>query len=342
MARFKKTAPGLTAPEGVFGPRSPGRFITYWSREQLVGAAWPKTRPHVSEVTKEQNEEFKRLVFALKQIPPDMRVACEQIAQGSKYTWRDVASLAMTARLCYYPNYGEKVAQYNLDILGTEAGMIVMRTLEEWIALSVGEEGQVLTVFNGLPAWQDPATPSGGGIPYHPGLVPGVKYVPPTPSALTNATALANVLKATPFYVPQATTLDQLTVRVNTLTVGASISLGIYGTTDGLPDALLLDAGAVSAATTGDKTITGVGLALSQQWIWIATLLSASVTMTHLQNTSIGSGVPIGMATLSNAQGANTHISRAQTYGTGALPSPFSPGNNWATGVVPAVGLTFV
>jgi hypothetical protein len=60
----------------------------------------------------------------------------------------------MTGQIGDFPNYGEIVSQYTLDVLGKEPGMIIIRA-DEWIALVGGLNAQVLTMVGGLPAWED-------------------------------------------------------------------------------------------------------------------------------------------------------------------------------------------
>lgn len=59
------------------------------------------------------------------------------------------------------------------------------------------------------------------------------------------------------FVVPRALTVDRIAIGVETLAAGKSVRLGIYNVGTNLyPGTLLLDAGVVSVATTGIKTIT--------------------------------------------------------------------------------------
>jgi hypothetical protein len=149
-----KTAPGSELPLSQQTQRHKGRYITYISRGQLVTQAW--TRGHQRPPTPaelEQQAEFKALVKATKEVMASDQVAAREIADGSKQTWRDILSRMMIARLVDYPNYGEIVSQYNLDILGRDPGMIVIRTPEQWIALPPGPASTVLTIVAGLPAW---------------------------------------------------------------------------------------------------------------------------------------------------------------------------------------------
>src|SRR3954452_25156069 len=150
----KKTAAGKNLPLSQATTRIAKRAILYISRGQLVAQSWNtghKRPPTAAEL--QQRAEFKQLVQATKNVMPDEAVAAREIATNSKYTWRDVLSRMMVGRLTELGNYGELVSQYNLDILGDQAGMIVIRNALEWIALPIGAEDEVLIVTDGLPAW---------------------------------------------------------------------------------------------------------------------------------------------------------------------------------------------
>ena len=131
----------------------------------------------------------------MKQLPPDQISAAKDIAEGSKYIWRDVLSLIGMGKLIELHNYGAIVSQYNLDILGDQPGMIVIRTLLEWIALAIGEENEVLTVVDGLPAWRAVATDIEltGDVVAGPGPSPLTTALSET-GVVAGAYTLANVL----------------------------------------------------------------------------------------------------------------------------------------------------
>lgn len=81
-----------------------------------------------------------------------------------------------------------------------------------------------------------------------------------------NITPVLNTHYATPFYVPNAMTIDRIGVNVATAVAATLARLGIYTMgADGLPGTLLLDAGTVDTATTGFKELT-VSQALSKAW----------------------------------------------------------------------------
>jgi hypothetical protein len=99
------------------------------------------------------------MVEATKLVRAEDQVAARDMAENSKHTWRDIIQRAMVGRLVELENYGEVVSQYNLDILGDQPGMIVMRTETGWVALAIGANGQILNVTDGLPAWVDQYPP---------------------------------------------------------------------------------------------------------------------------------------------------------------------------------------
>lgn len=158
--KFKKEAPGTTLPPWTRQPRSKGLYFGRWLNGQLIVQSWPKKSNREPTPAEAENQTlFKRLVTALKDVMPIEQLGAREVAYGSKYIWRDVLARAMCGELIELGNYAEMVSQYNLDILGTEPGMIVIRA-ETWIALRKGEDGQVLLMVDGLPSWQD----AGSGI----------------------------------------------------------------------------------------------------------------------------------------------------------------------------------
>lgn len=135
--------------------RIKGSLVTYYKNGKFYVQSWPrKTTNPPSEAVLEHRRLFKRMVDAIKDMSPLDYEAAREIAVGSKYIWRDILALQLTGQLIELENYAEMISQYNLDILGTEPGMIVIRS-ETWIALPKGEDGQALTMVDGLPGWAD-------------------------------------------------------------------------------------------------------------------------------------------------------------------------------------------
>jgi hypothetical protein len=156
----EKHSPGKELPLDQVVHRQRGSYIMYIQRGVRVAAKWPRKRPEKpTPAQKEQRDEFKRMVAAVKeQEAPEIDNA-RDIARNSKYTWRDVSVLFMVGRMVQLPNYEDFVPQYSLDALGNLPGMIVIRTEEQWIALARGDIDKVLTIdpVTLLPAWLTPA-----------------------------------------------------------------------------------------------------------------------------------------------------------------------------------------
>lgn len=87
-------------PTAATQRRMRGRFYVRSTQWGDVAQAWPRKRPE--EPNPEQRQQrlaFGRLVRALKEVEIGEAVAAREIARGTKYTWRDVMSLAMVGRL---------------------------------------------------------------------------------------------------------------------------------------------------------------------------------------------------------------------------------------------------
>jgi len=474
---------------------------------------------------------------ALKDVLPIEQLSAREVAYGSKYIWRDVLTKAMCGNLAEWDNYAEMVSQYNLDILGTEPGMIVIRA-ETWIALRKGENGQVLVMVDGLPAWDDAgsgitellgdvlagpglgaqfatlsttgvaagsytnvnltvdskgrltaassgtdntginqltgdvtagpgtgtqlatlsntgvvpgpytlasftvdakgrisAAASGSVSPglnqltgdvlagpgtgaqsatlattgvtpgsysplaatvdakgrltaastasltayinqltgdvlagpgsgsqaaalnttgvaagtytnatvtfdakgratsaasgtsgfatdrYHPGFQSSRLYLPPMAAAIGNGTILANTIYLCPFFIPQTCTLAQMSIFVNGAVALSSVELGLYTNSNGMPDALIRDAGNVTTTATGQRNVTSISQVLSPGWVWVAFWASHGITVSLLGGGGGSSAYGMGIASLGSGNVAYTHVQKALTFSAGNLPA---------------------
>lgn len=103
----------------------------------------------------------------------------------------------------------------------------------------------------------------------------------------------------TPVYIPNALTVDRLVVRTGSGFVGtATVRLGIYNNTNGLPSTVLLDAGTVSAtAASTDYSIT-ISQALGIGWYWLAMNVQTAATTNNffalISSTATGTLADIG------------------------------------------------
>jgi hypothetical protein len=147
----------------------------------------------------------------------------------------------------------------------------------------------------------------------------GRYHFAPLPFSGTNNTATGNgtgEMRTTPLYVPRRMTITSLTVEVTTLGgAGAVYRLGIYGTTAGMPDALILDAGTVVATSTGFKTLT-ISQALDPGLYWLACACQVAGSSNR---TSSGIGFYVAPTTVGGTAG-----SYYKSGVTGALPSNFT------------------
>lgn len=150
----------------------------------------------------------------------------------------------------------------------------------------------------------------------------------------TDTQALSiNTLYAIPFFVPETKTYTSINIEVTTLGVLANGRLGIYRDSDGAPGALVLDAGTISATTTGAKTIA-ISQSLTAGWYWLAYVIDVAHTVRSLPAASV-------LAWLGFTSGTDTvfHPGWSVAFTYAALPDPFTGGGALMTGEAPRVML---
>ena len=140
----------------------------------------------------------------------------------------------------------------------------------------------------------------------------------------TAQTIGANTLWAIPFIVARDMTVDRIAIEVSALAEGASARLGIYNNGTNLyPGSLLLDAGTVSVATTGIKTIT-INQALPKGIYWMVVVSDGNPSLSSLY-IYYGSTFILGLRE-DNFSYSYLGWSVAFTYA--ALPDPFTAGGS--------------
>jgi len=103
-----------------------------------------------------------------------------------------------------------------------------------------------------------------------------------TPAAVSST---EDVTHYTPIYFPNSCTLDRIVCRTGSTFSGtATVRLGIYNNTNGLPSTVLLDAGTVSAtAASTDYSIT-ISQAITGGWYWLAFNSQTNATTNTFQS----------------------------------------------------------
>ena len=129
--------------------------------------------------------------------------------------------------------------------------------------------------------------------------------------------------------LPNGATVDQMAIQATVTSATTNVRLGLYSDLDGVPDALLVDAGTVAIATLGTKTANIGPLALSKGRYWLAVCFqSAATTAGAIQGFTGTSGHPIykysdsALAALSFAAATHpAHFTISGAYTSGALPA---------------------
>jgi hypothetical protein len=172
--------------------------------------------------------------------------------------------------------------------------------------------------------------------------VPTQKYAPGVHYSAAGTRAVASrpngFTTFLPFRVDGSKTFTGLGVEINGAgESGSKVRLGVYADGAGMPGPLVVDAGQVSADTTGLKSITGLAISLSNGWYYLAATVQAAPTTAPTMRTVIGvvAGAPMSTAGGQLSNGAGW---QQPSVGQGVYPSP-------VTGVGPAdtvVGVSII
>ena len=141
------------------------------------------------------------------------------------------------------------------------------------------------------------------------------------PGVTTTFTVSANVHYALPFILDKRTTFQAISAAVTTLHA-SNMRMGIYAHESGLPGALILDAGEVSAGTATVKDIAA-SLTLDPGIYWLTSVYAGTPTMRAAGFHTAAANIPdiaqlLGCATPGTF---DTRITASLTYG--ALPTTF-------------------
>jgi peptidoglycan/xylan/chitin deacetylase (PgdA/CDA1 family) len=183
----------------------------------------------------------------------------------------------------------------------------------------------VRTVTDAMPSGSvDEIAAAMGGVRT---FISGRYYGPPgaAPGTLTLPVGRCTI---TPFWVPQATTIDRLAAEVTTGGASSVARIGIYDSTpDDRPGSLVLDAGTVAADTAGVKEATvSQPLRAGLYWLALAVQGSSSVTLRTVGNDNLP---PVASTAPMTTAARNCYYGDSVT---GALPASASGINIPASG----------
>lgn len=132
-------------------------------------------------------------------------------------------------------------------------------------------------------------------------------------------TIVANQLYARPFSISESISFTKIGINVQVLSAG-NARLGIYTWVDGLPAALVLDAGTVSTGSTGDKEIA-ITQTLTAGAYGLAIICNATPTLRGLQTEPAITCNYFGWNDTSASAGNPSDVYESRAYG--ALPATF-------------------
>ena len=129
------------------------------------------------------------------------------------------------------------------------------------------DDGKVLTADGGAATWATPTGGAGGGTVCGPMFSTG-RYAGWSGSIDTRTTNEDRGFYV-PMPIPRSLTVDRIGIEVTSSATGSPVlRLGIYADDDGVPGALLVDAGTVDASSPGFKEAT-INQALTAGMVWL-------------------------------------------------------------------------
>jgi hypothetical protein len=170
------------------------------------------------------------------------------------------------------------------------------------------------------------ALASGGGLPLQLPIQDGRYYSSPFfGSRVITALAgdFAETMLAIPFIAHHGVTWTEIGVECMSSDAGDAARLGIYSDTDGLPDALVVDAGEISFASTGELPKTISEALTAGTWYWLVIGFNSNAGAAEIRAADSPSELPFGNF-VCGSTGTNANrpgYSKAFTYG--ALPASF-------------------
>lgn len=281
-----KVTPDPLQPTAVI--RSRGNFLEHRASDGSIHVQkWPRKRKRRSTPAQAYKEaEFGRVAqWAAAPEPVALQTAIE-LCKGTDNVPRDLIMQCSFGTMydVYLPDgtLAEKYrmvapnAQLILDQVTDEVNTMLWRSPAGWVALQVGNSGEVLTFTDSGPIWED----NGGAQASHPPTPLTQPYLSDAnryASVVTFGTGsvsgqafIANRMCFIPVCLPQSRNLTKIGINVSTLLAGSNIRLGLFADDHpgGGPGTLLADGGNVSSATAGHKDAT-INYAAKRGLYWL-------------------------------------------------------------------------
>lgn len=156
--------------------------------------------------------------------------------------------------------------------------------------------------------------------PFKPGMAANRYYGHPFATSISTGTFVADRLCGIPIFISESCTITKIGMQVQVGAAG-NARLGIYNIdSDGNPSTLLLDAGTVSTAASGEKEIA-ISQSLVTGWYFLAVVAdNSTATFRSISATSASSFIFGGVAS-ANDIASSYGLYAAHAYA--ALPTPF-------------------
>lgn len=147
--------------------------------------------------------------------------------------------------------------------------------------------------------------------------------------ATAGVTAAANTLYGLPICVTSQVTVALIGVEATS--TSGSARFGIYTDANGVPDALVVDAGATPFVTGAFRGVA-ISQVLTVGWYWLAGVFSATPNTRGLTNANC-----IHYLGFSSGTDTTPHIGVSVSFTYGALPNPFTGGSALITANPPRI-----
>lgn len=157
----------------TLGTRSEKRVLIVTGKYGTHAVKWPKPRGKAKSGYRLYREQEFRLAAAWATVPDPVELQTAiNVAQGTGMVPRDFLTAAAFGTIMTFqepggPNWTSyrmvaPNAQLILDQVTDEPGSLLYRADIGWLGLPLASSGMVLTMLNGIPAWQPPNAGSGG------------------------------------------------------------------------------------------------------------------------------------------------------------------------------------